>query len=68
MTFNIDFIGKKKYYITLSLPFDSSLLVSSSLKASTSAWIYRRYRSRVSVPDENMTVAEVRASFGRGRT
>lgn len=61
MTFNIDFIGKKKYYITLSLLLIAVSLVFFFTKGFNFGVDFTGgIEVSVSVPDENMTVAEVR--------
>lgn len=61
MTFNIDFIGKRKYYITLSLLLIAVSLVFVFTKGFNFGVDFTGgIEVSVSVPDENMTVAEVR--------
>jgi preprotein translocase subunit SecF len=61
MTFNIDFVGKKKYYITLSLLLIAVSLVFFFTKGFNFGVDFTGgIEVSVSVPDENMTVAEVR--------
>jgi len=61
MTFNIDFIGKRKYYVTLSLLLIAVSLVFVFTKGFNFGVDFTGgIEVSVSVPDENMTVAEVR--------
>jgi len=61
MTFNIDFVGKKKYYITLSLLLIAVSLVFFFTKGFNFGVDFTGgIEVSISVPDENMTVAEVR--------
>jgi preprotein translocase subunit SecF len=61
MTFNIDFVGKRKYYITLSLLLIAVSLVFFFTKGFNFGVDFTGgIEVSVSVPDENMTVAEVR--------
>lgn len=62
MNFNIDFVGKRKYYVTLSLLLIAVSLVFVFTKGFNFGVDFTGgIEVSVSVPDENMTVAEVRS-------